>query len=87
MCYTWIIPEPSLLSAAHEKIVFHEAGLWCQKRLGTTALGDCKKSAQIYAEVGTHDMLGGRGVSVLEGSLFSFLFLILKVVSFQIYFL
>ena len=47
-----------------------------KKRPGTTALSNCKKSAQIYAEVGIQDMLGVGGVqglSILEGSLSFFL--------------
>ena len=46
-----------------------------KKRPGTTALSNCKKSAQIYAEVGIQDMLGVGGVqglSILEGSFFFF---------------
>ena len=56
-----------------------------KKRLGTTALSNCKNSAQIYAEVGIQDMLGVGGCRVcLFLRVLSFFF---KVVSLQIYFL
>ena len=37
-------PETISSTPICEKIVFHETGPWCQKRLGTTALGEysCK---------------------------------------------
>ena len=56
-----------------------------KKRPGTTALSNCKKSAQIYAEVGIQDMLGvGGGAGFVYSWGFSLFFF--KVVSLQIYF-